>query len=315
MKTLAIVVPCYNEEETIPPFLEACQAVERQMANQLIFNYYFVNDGSKDRTLDVLRQVSKQFENVHYLSFSRNFGKEAAILAGMKHAKGDLVTLIDADLQQRPEIVREMVQILDEHPEYDCVAAFQKERNEGRGLSFFKREFYRLINQMSEVEFVNGASDFRTCRRKMVDAILSMPEYHRFSKGIFSWVGFDTYYIPYVAEERHAGKTKWSFWKLFKYAVEGIIGYSTAPLKIATVLGSFTSLLAVIYFIVVVLQRLICGVDVPGYATIVALILLIGGIQLLILGIMGEYIARMYIQGKQRPIFIEKDVLTNEDEV
>ncbi len=146
----------------------------------------------------------------------------------------------------------------------------------------------------------------------MVDAILSMPEYHRFSKGIFSWVGFDTYYIPYVAEERHAGKTKWSFWKLFKYAVEGIIGYSTAPLKIATVLGSFTSLLAVIYFIVVVLQRLICGVDVPGYATIVALILLIGGIQLLILGIMGEYIARMYIQGKQRPIFIEKDVLTNE---
>ena len=142
-----------------------------------------------------------------------------------------------------------------------------------------------------------------------------MPEYYRFSKGIFSWVGFDTYYIPYVAVERHAGKTKWSFWKLFKYAVEGIIGYSTAPLKIATVLGSFTSLLAVIYFIVVVLQRLICGVDVPGYATIVALILLIGGIQLLILGIMGEYIARMYIQGKQRPIFIEKDVLTNEDEV
>ena len=161
----------------------------------------------------------------------------------------------------------------------------------------------------------NGASDFRTCRRKMVDAILSMPEnIIAFQRG-FSWVGFDTYYILMFAEERHAGKTKWSFWKLFKYAVEGIIGYSTAPLKIATVLGSFTSLLAVIYFIVVVLQRLICGVDVPGYATIVALILLIGGIQLLILGIMGEYIARMYIQGKQRPIFIEKDVLTNEDEV
>ena len=244
-----------------------------------------VNDGSRDNTGIELKKLfyeKREETPITIVQFSRNFGKEAAILAGMKHAKGDLVTLIDADLQQRPEIVREMVQILDEHPEYDCVAAFQKERNEGRGLSFFKREFYRLINQMSEVEFVNGASDFRTCRRKMVDAILSMPEYHRFSKGIFSWVGFDTYYIP---------------------------------LKIATVLGSFTSLLAVIYFIVVVLQRLICGVDVPGYATIVALILLIGGIQLLILGIMGEYIARMYIQGKQRPIFIEKDVLTNEDEV
>ena len=155
----------------------------------------------------------------------------------MKHAKGDLVTLIDADLQQRPEIVREMVQILDEHPEYDCVAAFQKERNEGRGLSFFKREFYRLINQMSEVEFVNGASDFRTCRRKMVDAILSMPEYHRFSKGIFSWVGFDTYYIPYVAEERHAGKTKWSFWKLLAYSLDGIVNFSNVPLMISSYLG------------------------------------------------------------------------------
>lgn len=313
---LSLVVPCYNEQDNVRAFYDA--AVNAFLGCGYEYELVMVNDGSRDNTGIELKKLfyeKREETPITIVQFSRNFGKEAAILAGMKHAKGDLVTLIDADLQQRPEIVREMVQILDEHPEYDCVAAFQKERNEGRGLSFFKREFYRLINRMSEVEFVNGASDFRTCRRKMVDAILSMPEYHRFSKGIFSWVGFDTYYIPYVAEERHAGKTKWSFWKLFKYAVEGIIGYSTAPLKIATVLGSFTSLLAVIYFIVVVLQRLICGVDVPGYATIVALILLIGGIQLLILGIMGEYIARMYIQGKQRPIFIEKDVLTNEDEV
>lgn len=310
---LSLVVPCYNEQDNVRAFYDA--AVNAFLGCGYEYELVMVNDGSRDNTGIELKKLfyeKREETPITIVQFSRNFGKEAAILAGMKHAKGDLVTLIDADLQQRPEIVREMVQILDDHPEYDCVAAFQKERNEGKGLSFFKREFYRLINRMSEVEFVNGASDFRTCRRKMVDAILSMPEYHRFSKGIFSWVGFDTYYIPYVAEERHAGKTKWSFWKLFKYAVEGIIGYSTAPLKIATVLGSFTSLLAVIYFIVVVLQRLICGVDVPGYATIVALILLIGGIQLLILGIMGEYIARMYIQGKQRPIFIEKDVLTSE---
>lgn len=229
---LSLVVPCYNEQDNVRAFYDA--AVNAFLGCGYEYELVMVNDGSRDNTGIELKKLfyeKREETPITIVQFSRNFGKEAAILAGMKHAKGDLVTLIDADLQQRPEIVREMVQILDEHPEYDCVAAFQKERNEGRGLSFFKREFYRLINQMSEVEFVNGASDFRTCRRKMVDAILSMPEYHRFSKGIFSWVGFDTYYIPYVAEERHAGKTKWSFWKLFKYAVEGIIGYSTAPLK------------------------------------------------------------------------------------
>ena len=216
MKLLSAIVPCYNEEENVRDFYD--EFIKNQSffrEKDLDFELIYVDDGSRDHTVAEVKKLIEADSRVHLLSFSRNFGKEAAILAGMKHAKGDLVTLIDADLQQRPEIVREMVQILDEHPEYDCVAAFQKERNEGRGLSFFKREFYRLINQMSEVEFVNGASDFRTCRRKMVDAILSMPEYHRFSKGIFSWVGFDTYYIPYVAEERHAGKTKWSFWKLF----------------------------------------------------------------------------------------------------
>ena len=213
---LSLVVPCYNEQDNVRAFYDA--AVNAFLGCGYEYELVLVNDGSRDNTGIELKKLfyeKREETPITIVQFSRNFGKEAAILAGMKHAKGDLVTLIDADLQQRPEIVREMVQILDEHPEYDCVAAFQKERNEGRGLSFFKREFYRLINRMSEVEFVNGASDFRTCRRKMVDAILSMPEYHRFSKGIFSWVGFDTYYIPYVAEERHAGKTKCSFWKQF----------------------------------------------------------------------------------------------------
>lgn len=310
---LSLVVPCYNEQDNIRAFYDAAAAAFEGCGYE--YELVMVNDGSTDGTsLEMKRLLREKGQEAHLtmIHFSRNFGKEAAILAGMRRAGGEMVALIDADLQQRPEIVRNMVRILDENPEYDCVAAYQEQRKEGKGLSFFKRTFYKLINRVSEVNFVNGASDFRTCRRVMVDAILSMPEYHRFSKGIFSWVGFDTYYIPYTVEERHAGTTKWNFWKLFKYALEGIIGYSTTPLRLATVLGSITSALAVIYFIVVVAQRLIGGVDVPGYATIVALILLLGGIQLLMLGIIGEYIARMYMQGKNRPIYIEKQVETSQ---
>lgn len=312
---LSLVVPCYNEQDNVRAFYDAVAAAFKGCGYD--YELVMVNDGSRDETgpeLKRLFQEKKDVSNMTMIHFSRNFGKEAAILAGMKRARGELVALIDADLQQRPEIVRDMVRILDEHPEYDCVAAYQEERKESRGLSFFKKTFYRLINKVSEVDFVNGASDFRTFRRSMADAIVSLPEYHRFSKGIFSWVGFDTYYIPYVVEARHAGETKWSFWKLVRYAMEGIIGFSTTPLKLATVLGTFSSVLSVVYFVVVVLQRLIHGVDVPGYATIVALILLIGGIQLLMLGIIGEYIARMYIQGKNRPVYIEKQVQTTADD-
>ena len=306
---LSLVVPCYNEQDNVQAFYDAAREAFRGCGYE--YELVMVNDGSRDRTADELKRLfeeKKDEANLTMVHFSRNFGKEAAILAGMRRAKGELVALIDADLQQRPEIVRHMVEILDEHPEYDCVAAYQEERKEGKSLSFFKGMFYKLINQVSEVDFVNGASDFRTCRRVMVDAILSLPEYYRFSKGIFSWVGFETYYIPYQVEERHAGTSKWSFRKLFQYAMEGIIGFSTAPLRLATVLGGGASLLAVIYLIITVLKRLICGVDVPGYATIVALILLIGGIQMLMLGIIGEYIARIYMQGKNRPIYIEKQV-------
>ena len=305
---LSLVVPCYNEEENIRDFYNAARQVLE--AEDYEYELVFVNDGSRDRTQEELEKVFALGEaNVIVETFSRNFGKEAAIYAGFQKATGDFITVIDADLQQRPETVVKMVKLLQDNEEFDCVAAYQEKRQEGRVVSKLKDLFYRLINRTSEIEFYPGASDFRTFRRPVVDAILSLPEYHRFSKGIFSWVGFNTCYIPYTAEKRNAGETKWSISKLFKYAVEGFISYTTFPLKIATGLGLFTSLCAIIYLFVVVIQKLCVGNPVPGYPTIVVLILLLGGIQLTILGIIGEYLARMYIQEKHRPIYIEKKLL------
>ena len=305
---LSLVVPCYNEEENIRDFYNAARQVFE--AEDYEYELVFVNDGSRDRTQEELEKVFALREaNVIVETFSRNFGKEAAIYAGFQKAAGDFITVIDADLQQRPETVVKMVKILLDNEEFDCVAAYQEKRQEGKFVSKLKDLFYRLINRTSEIEFYPGASDFRTFRRPVVDAILSLPEYHRFSKGIFSWVGFNTCYIPYTAEKRNAGETKWSISKLFKYAVEGFISYTTFPLKIATGLGLFTSLCAIIYLFVVVIQKLCVGNPVPGYPTIVVLILLLGGIQLTILGIIGEYLARMYIQEKHRPIYIEKKLL------
>ena len=305
---LSLVVPCYNEEENIRDFYNAARQVLE--AEDYEYELVFVNDGSRDRTQEELEKVFALREaDVIVETFSRNFGKEAAIYAGFQKATGDFITVIDADLQQRPETVVKMVKLLQDNEEFDCVAAYQEKRQEGRVVSKLKDLFYRLINRTSEIEFYPGASDFRTFRRPVVDAILSLPEYHRFSKGIFSWVGFNTCYIPYTAEKRNAGETKWSISKLFKYAVEGFISYTTFPLKIATGLGLFTSLCAIIYLFVVVIQKLCVGNPVPGYPTIVVLILLLGGIQLTILGIIGEYLARMYIQEKHRPIYIEKKLL------
>ncbi len=305
---LSLVVPCYNEEENVNDFFDAtCQAFAGKIAD---YEMIFVNDGSKDGTLKALHGLNEKApDKVAVVSFSRNFGKEAAILAGLRHAKGDLVCFIDADLQQRPEVVCQMVDFLDEHAEYDSVAAYQERRKEGKVLSGFKKLFYKLINKISDTEFKNGASDFRTIRRCVADAILSMPEYSRFSKGIFSWVGFETYYMPYEVQARNAGESKWSFLKLFRYAVEGFISFSTFPLKIATYIGVFASISSILYLFVVVIQKIFFSIDVPGYATIVVLILLIGGIQLLILGIIGEYLARIYLQSKNRPIYIEKEYL------
>lgn len=306
---LSLVVPCYNEEKNVSLFY---QAVKNDFSG-VDFDYelVFVNDGSKDGTFKELQKLCEGDLPVKIVNFSRNFGKESAMYAGLRESEGDYVTIIDADLQQRPSIALNMVRMLDSEPDYDCVAAYQESRRESKLLVFFKNSFYKLINKFSDTEFVQGASDFRTFRRPMVEAILSMDEYFRFSKGLFSWVGFNTKFIPYKVEERATGNSKWSFKKLFKYALDGIFAFTTAPLRFATIIGLLTSFLSIIYLIVVVIQKLAFGIPVAGYATIVVLILLLGGIQLCCIGIIGEYIARTYIQTKGRPIYIAKQVIKN----
>ena len=306
---ISLVVPCYNEENNIfPMYLEIKKVFENSAYS---FETVFVDDGSRDKTYGELKKLYEGFgdDNIRIIRFSRNFGKESAILAGLKNATGDYVTIIDADLQQRPEIALSMADFLEEHEEYDSVAAYQQNRKENKTLSLFKKCFYKTINRISETEFVDGASDFRTFRRNVVESILSVTEYHRFSKGIFSWVGFETYYMPYTVEERLNGESKWSFLKLFKYALDGIVAFTTFPLKLATFLGITTALIALIYAVVVVIQKLFFEIAVPGYATIVVLILLLGGLQLFALGILGEYISKIYIQVKNRPVYIVKEVL------
>jgi len=305
---LSLVVPCYNEAENVIPF----QAAVMDAFADCGYNYeiIYVDDGSQDATLHNLHKLYKEQKcPVKTVSFSRNFGKEAALYAGLKHTSGDYVALIDADLQQRPEIVRQMVDILDQQPEYDIVAAYQDRRGEGRILSFFKKSFYSIINKLSDTRFRADASDFRTFRRSVADSLITMAEYHRFSKGIFAWVGFNTCFIPYTACERAAGKSKWNFWKLLNYAIDGIIGFSTKPLRIATFLGGLTSFIALVYLVIVILEKLITGIDIPGYATIIVLILLLGGVQLFCIGIIGEYVGRTFEQSKKRPIYIAKEIL------
>ena len=310
---LSLVVPCYNEADNVMPFQDAVVGAFEGCGYD--YEIIFVNDGSRDATLHNLKKIhSVQRCPVKVISLARNFGKESGIYAGLEHASGEYIALIDADLQQRPEIVRDMVKILDEQPEYDVVAAYQDRRGEGSVLRFFKKSFYTLINKLSHVTLQPDASDFRTFRRSVRDSILQVAEYHRFSKGIFAWVGYDTCFIPYTAQPRASGTSKWSFWKLFNYALEGIVGFSTAPLRLATFLGGITALLAVLYTLWVVLEKLIWGIDVPGYATIIVLTLLLGGIQLLCIGIIGEYVGRIFEQTKDRPIYIAKEILTYGEE-
>ncbi len=302
---LSLVAPCYNEEGNVRLFCEEA----RRILDGYDYEIVFINDGSKDGTLKELRKLyEEKKEQMTIINFSRNFGKEAGLYAGLQHAKGDYIVIIDTDLQQPIEVAKEMMDFLEEHPEYDEVAAYQEERKEGKIMTAFKSAFYSLINRLCDVELYKNASDFRCMRRSVVNAILDMTEYHRFSKGIFAWIGFETYYRPYEVRERNAGTTSWSFWKLVNYALEGVISFSTKPLKMATKLGIGTSLLAIIYMIVVIIQKLAFGNDVPGYPTIIVLILLIGGIQLTVLGIIGEYLAKMHIEVKNRPIYIAKNV-------
>lgn len=311
---LSLIVPCYNEQDNVEEFYNQ---VNKAFLNKVDdYEFVFVDDGSTDKTYERLAQLfnSHPESNIQVLSFSRNFGKESAIYAGLLNVKGELACIIDADLQQRPEVVLEMLDIIEKNDDIDCVAAYQKTRKESALMSAVKSLFYKTINKMAEVDFVNSASDFRLMRRNMVDALVNMTEYHRFSKGLFSWVGFKTEYIPYEADERLNGTTKWSAGKLFKYALEGIFAFSTAPLRFSTYVGIFSSFAAIVYLIVVVLQKLISGINVPGYATIVVLILLIGGIQLFSLGIIGEYLSKMYVQVKDRPIYIIKSHLDGEND-
>ena len=310
---LSLVVPCYNEAENVAPFQEA--VIQAFKGCGYDYELVFINDGSRDATLHNLKKLySAQKCPVKVVSFSRNFGKEAGIYAGLQYAEGSYIALIDADLQQRPEIVRDMVKILDEQPEYDVVAAYQDRRGEGKVLSFFKKSFYWMINKLSDVTLQPDASDFRTFRRSVRDSILELAEYHRFSKGIFAWVGYDTCFIPYTACERASGTSKWNFWKLTEYAIEGIIGFSTAPLRLATVLGCVSGVGAVLYLISVLLEKLIKGIDVPGYATIIVLILFFGSVQLFCTGIIGEYVGRTFEQSKKRPVYLAKEVLLYDKE-
>ena len=310
---LSMIVPCYNEAENVQAFQDAVIEAFRDCGYD--YELIFVDDGSHDATLHNLKKMFAQQKcPMKVVSFSRNFGKEAGLYAGLKLTSGEYIALIDADLQQRPEIVRNMVEILDSNPDTDVVAAYQDRRGEGKILSFFKKSFYAIINKLSEVTLQPDASDFRTFRKSVRDSILEMAEYHRFSKGIFAWVGYNTEFIPYTACERHAGASKWNFWKLLNYAVEGIIGYSTAPLRFSVYIGAFTAVSAVLYLISVVCEKLFKGIDIPGYATTIVLILLLGSIQLFCIGIIGEYVGRTFEQSKNRPIFIAKEYLSYEEE-
>ena len=297
---LSIVVPCYNEEGNVELFYEEVQKVFK--GKKIKYEIVFVNDGSSDNTLDRLTNiVDQKKQNIKVINFSRNFGKEAAMYAGLKEAEGELVTIIDADLQQRPELILRMIDILNENEQFDSVAAFQEVRKEGKVLTFFKDTFYKVINSMSTVPFVQGASDFRTFRRKVVDSILELSEYHRFSKGIFSFVGYNTYYLPYEVEERNSGTSKWNFFKLFNYAIDGIVAFTTSPLRAPFYISIVTFLVGFIYFIVALFK------GVSEFTVILLVMLFLFSLLFMVVGVIGEYLSRTYIQVKQRPIYIVKE--------
>ena len=305
LPVISFIVPCYNEQDNVNAFYEAFVAAFGH-EGAIDWHLVMVDDGSADATFERLTQLAERDERVTVISFSRNFGKEAAIYAGLNEAaNSDYVGIIDADLQQPPATALEMYQILLDNPSYDCVAAYQAARHEGAVMGFIKRCFYKVFSTAARSnEVLENASDFRIFNQGVVRAILSMPEYHRFSKGIFSWVGFKTYPFPYEPSERNAGSTKWNFKSLMRYAIEGILSFSTLPLHLITGLGIGSSCLALLYAVYIVIKTLVVGKDVPGYASIVALILLFGGVQLLAIGVIGEYLARLYEQEKGRPVYI-----------
>lgn len=309
MKKISIVVPCYNEQEVINLFYKEIQKIKKDFSD-VKFEIIFVNDGSKDKTLELMRELSKN-DDVRYISFSRNFGKEAAMYAGLEASTGDYVAIMDADLQDPPALLHEMYEIL-ESGEYDSVATRRVTRKgEPVIRSFFARLYYKIINKISKTEIVDGARDFRLMTRQMVNAVLEVKEYNRFSKGIFSWVGFRTKWLEYENVERAAGETKWSFWKLFLYSLDSIVAFSTVPLSIASVMGILFCFIAFLMIIFVIVRTLIYGDPTSGWPSMVCIMFFIGGVQLLCIGIIGQYLSKAYLEVKKRPIYIvaetEKD--------
>jgi len=313
---LTVIVPCYNEEDALPYFWQEINNIAESMLTsyEVELEIIFVNDGSKDNTLNLLRSFACEDKRARYVSFSRNFGKEAAIYAGLQCSTGDYVAVMDADMQDPPALLPQMYEMLQDN-EYDSVATRRQNRTgEPPIRSFFARCFYKIINKISDADIVDGARDYRLMKRKMVDAILSMNEYNRFSKGIFGWVGFRTKWLPYENVERVAGETKWSFWKLFLYSIQGIVAFSTAPLAIASVVGILMCILAFIMVIYIITKTLILGDPVGGWPSLACMIMFMGGIQLLCMGILGQYLAKTYLETKHRPIYIvsETEDLNNE---
>ncbi|MEG1495251.1 MAG: glycosyltransferase family 2 protein, partial [Bacilli bacterium] len=300
-------VPCYNEEESLPLFYEAVNKVTKKMEKEADFEFLFINDGSRDKTLEGFRKLAKKDDRVRYISFSRNFGKEAAMYAGLENATGDYITTMDADLQDPPELLEEMFKTLEEGV-YDCCATRSTSRN---GYSFirkvFTRFFYKIIGAISKTEMVDGARDFRLMTRQMVDAIVSMKEYNRYSKGLFSFVGFETKWIEFENQDRVAGTTKWNFFKLFSYAVDGIVAFSTTPLLVAAFIGFLFCLIAFIMIIVIIVKTIIWSDPVSGWPSLACIIFFVGGINLFCTGIIGEYLAKAYLETKGRPIYIVKE--------
>ena len=306
MEKISVIVPCYNEEESLPLFYPEIKKV-RDTLPEYAFEYILVDDGSKDRTVEIMRELAEKDEEIRYLSFSRNFGKESAMYAGLKNASGDYVVLMDADLQHPPALLPEMLKGIKEEG-YDSVATRRVDRQgEPPIRSFFARQFYKLMNKISQTELVDGAQDYRMMTRQFVDSLLELSEYNRFSKGLFGWVGYKTKWLPHENTERVAGETKWSFWNLLKYSIDGIVAFSTAPLAIAMVIGILFACLAFIMVIFIVVRTLIFGDPVAGWPTMACLILLIGGVQLICIGILGTYLSKTYLEVKKRPIYVAKE--------
>ena len=306
-KLCSCIVPCFNEEEVIPLYYEEMQKVRKQEEGKIDFEIIFIDDGSKDKTLEVIKKLSEQDECIHYVSFSRNFGKEAAMYAGFEHANGEYVVTMDVDLQDPPHLIPEMIRCIEEEG-YDSVATRRVTRKgEPPIRSFFARRFYGLINKISDADIVDGARDFRMMKRDMVNAILSMPEYNRFTKGIFGWVGFKTKWIEFENVERAAGETKWSFWKLFRYALEGIIAFSTVPLTIVSLIGVIVCIIAFLFLLFVVIRATIFGDPAAGWPSLICVISFLSGIQLLGIGVVGMYLSKTYLETKKRPIYIKKE--------